>query len=312
MLRRKSWEWRTKELKFAFEYLAGSYSNPYLKELNPSFIDRIRYFLGTLRILIPLPSRYTKLWGLNFTYGLKCIHKDEKEKIFKIGYQGLKYIIPYEAYKDFIKILKGMTLYEHYQSFPVIINKGDIVIDCGAHIGIFSLLFAKLAGENGKVVAIEPEERNYQALVKMIELNKNVAPIIPLKVAVYKEDCYLDLYIAKKSGSHTIAPYFNERKDVLLDKKEKVRALKIDTIVFEELGLEKVDFIKMDMEGTEIDALLGAEQTIKRFKPKLAICSYHRPTDSEEIRNIILSYNPNYKIKEIEQGEKVLFAWDRE
>ena len=66
----------------------------------------------------------------------------------------------------------------------------------------------------------------------------------------------------------------------------------------------------MDIEGAEIDALLGAEQTIKRFKPKLAICTYHRLTDSEEIRKIILSYNPNYKIKEVEQEEKVLYAWN--
>ena len=163
--------------------------------------------------------------------------------------------------------------------------------------------------KNGKVIAIEPEERNYKALTKMIKLNKDVAPIIPLKVAVYKEDCCLDLYISKKSGCHTIAPYFSERKDVLLNKKEKVRALKIDTIV-KELDLEKVNFIKMDIEGAEVDAFLGAEQIIKNFKPKLAICSYHRPTDSEEIKKIILSYNPNYKLKEIDQGEKVLYAWN--
>ena len=309
MLRKKSLEWRIRELKTALKYLIGFYSNPYLKELNLSFSDRIRYFLGTLRILLPLPGRYTKWWGLNFTYGLKCIYKDRKEKIFIIEKQGFKYVVLYEAYKQFVQHLKAIIFYGKYQTFPVIINKGDVVIDCGAHIGIFSLLFARLAGDNGKVVAIEPEERNYKALVKMVELNKNVVPIIPLKVAVYKDDCWLDLYIAQKSGSHTIAPYYDERKKVLLNKKEKVRVLKLDTIV-KELSLEKVDFIKMDIEGAEIDALLGAEQTIKKFKPKLAICTYHRPTDFEEIRNIILSYNPNYKFKEIEKGEKVLFAWD--
>uniref|UniRef100_A0A7V5XG50 FkbM family methyltransferase n=1 Tax=Thermodesulfobacterium geofontis TaxID=1295609 RepID=A0A7V5XG50_9BACT len=306
MLRRKSWEWRTKELKFAFEYLAGFYSNPYLKELNPSFIDRIRYFLGTLRILIPLPSRYTKWWGLNFTYGLKCIYRDEKERIFKKD--GLKYVVPYEAYKQFVEIFKDINFLGKYQNFPVIINKGDVIIDCGAYIGVTTLMFAKLAGKNGKVIAIEPEERNYKSLVKMIELNKDVAPIIPLKVAVYKDDCWIDLYIAKDSSCHTIST-FCVKKYALLNEKKKIQAFKLDTIV-EELSLEKVDFIKMDIEGAEIDALLGAEQTIKRFKPKLAICTYHRPTDSEEIKNIILSYNLNYKLKEIDQGEKILFAWD--
>lgn len=217
--------------------------------------------------------------------------------------------MPYELYKQFFKILRDAISYGKYQTFPVIVNKGDVVIDCGAHIGIFSLLFAKLAGKNGKVVAIEPEERNYKALEKMTKLNKDIASIIPLKIAVYKENCWLDLYIAKDPSCHTITPYYDERKKYLLGKKEKVKALKIDTIV-EELGLEKVDFIKMDIEGAEIDALLGAEQTIKRFKPKLAICTYHRPTDSEEIKKIILSYNSDYKLKEIDQGEKILYAWN--
>lgn len=87
--------------------------------------------------------------------------------------------------------------------------------------------------------------------------------------------------------------------------------MKLDTIV-EMLGLERVDFIKMDIEGAEVDALLGAEETIKRFKPKLAICTYHRPTDPIEIRKILLNYNPNYRFKELKRGERVLYAWNEE
>ncbi|MGB9878164.1 MAG: FkbM family methyltransferase, partial [bacterium] len=137
------------------------------------------------------------------------------------------------------------------------------------------------------------------------------APIIPLRVAVYKEDGYLKLYVSKYTGSHTL--YKNiERESIresLTGAMEEVKAMRIDTIV-EELGLGRVDFIKMDIEGAEVDALLGAERTITQFKPKLAICTYHRPTDPMEIRQILLKYNPNYKFKEIERGEKVLFAWD--
>lgn len=135
-------------------------------------------------------------------------------------------------------------LMENIKFFPVIINKGDVVINFGAHIGVFNFLFAKLVSKNGKVVAIEPEERNIiKLLEKMAELNKNVAFIVPLKIVVYKEDCWLDLYIAQDPNCHTIALYHDERKKYLLDKKEKVKVLKIDTIV-RELDLEKVDFIK--------------------------------------------------------------------
>jgi FkbM family methyltransferase len=141
-----------------------------------------------------------------------------------------------------------------------------------------------------------------------------VAPIIPIKAAVYKEDRQLKLYISGRpllSGSHTLYKDIEHKamRESLIGLSESVKAVKIDTLV-EELGLERVDFIKMDVEGAEVDALLGAKETISQFKPKLAICTYHRPTDPIEIRKILSQYNPNYKFKELERGEKVLFAWD--
>ena len=93
----------------------------------------MRYFLGTLRILLPLPGRYTKWWGLNFTYGLRYI-KTSNERTYIIK-KGLKYVVPYELYKQFFKILRDAISYGKYQTFPVIVNKGDVIIDCGAHIG---------------------------------------------------------------------------------------------------------------------------------------------------------------------------------
>lgn len=60
-----------------------------------------------------------------------------------------------------------------------------MVIDCGARIGVASHLFAQRAGKEGKIIAIEPEHRNYEMLEKVAKLNKGiVAPVIPLKVAV--------------------------------------------------------------------------------------------------------------------------------
>lgn len=73
-----------------------------------------------------------------------------------------------------------------------------------------------------------------------------------------------------------------------------------------------VTFIKMDIEGAELEALKGAGLTIQRCKPKLAICVYHKPEDIWEIPNLILDYYPDYKLYlrhySLHFGETVLYA----
>lgn len=61
-------------------------------------------------------------------------------------------------------------------------------------------------------------------------------------------------------------------------------------------GATPITFIKMDIEGSELEALKGAKETIKQFKPKLAICVYHKKEDLLEIPQYILSLNPGYKL----------------
>jgi len=302
-------KWRWMEIMDGLRILR--FSSP--KEIAPPFKDRFRYFLSKLRFLLPIPNRFIDERAKKFALGLRLVSGDEKDEIYEK--ENLLYVVP--KGRDFrinlFWLIHHINLKFQYQEPPVVAEEGDIVIDCGANTGVASLLFAKRAGKSGKVIAIEPEDNNYKALQKTAKLNEGkVAPIIPLKVAVYKENCQLELFLSDATpGSHTISPYREERKSMgkLREDKEIVKAVKIDTLV-EELGLERVDFIKMDIEGAEVDALLGAEETISQFKPKLAICTYHRPTDPIEIRKILLKYNPNYKFKEIERGEKTLFAWD--
>jgi FkbM family methyltransferase len=298
-------KWRRKYIGFGFHVLTSV-------PRDVSYWERFRFFFSRLRVLLPIPDRYMERRAEMFALGLRLVSENEKEEIYER--KGLLYAVPKgkNFRSELFSLIPHISLMSQYQEPPVVVEEGNIVIDCGANTGVASLLFAKRAGKNGKVIAIEPEEKNYEALSKTAKLNEGkVAPIIPLKVAVYKENCELGLFVKDSDPlGHSI---YEERIKKARSRMEfeEVKALKIDTLV-EELGLERVDFIKMDIEGAEVDALIGAEKTISQFKPKLAICTYHRPTDPIEIRKILLKYNPNYKFKEIERGEKVLFAWDEE
>jgi hypothetical protein len=73
-----------------------------------------------------------------------------------------------------------------------------------------------------------------------------------------------------------------------------VPTVTIDGLV-ESGRVAKVDFIKMDIEGAEVEALKGAEQTLRNFRPRLAICLYHRPSDFETIPKFIDSLGLGYR-----------------
>ncbi|OAV67388.1 methyltransferase, FkbM family [Bacteroidales bacterium Barb6XT] len=78
-------------------------------------------------------------------------------------------------------------------------------------------------------------------------------------------------------------------------KSEKIAITTLDKFV-KENNIEKVDFIKADIEGAERDMLRGATNVLKTFAPKLAICTYHLLDDPEVLEKIILEANPDYKV----------------
>jgi hypothetical protein len=76
--------------------------------------------------------------------------------------------------------------------------------------------------------------------------------------------------------------------------------------------IAKIDFIKLDIEGAEYECLLGASNTIKKFKPKLAICLYHKDSDFWKlpilIKNLVSDYKVFVEHHHVNQEETVLYA----
>ena len=143
------------------------------------------------------------------------------------------------------------------------IKNRDIIIDCGAHIGMFSLFASKKVGSSGKIIALEPDPENYKQLLENIKINK-IKNIIPIKKGVWKNEGELNF-----EGSLGAGSIISEKKS-----NQKISVSTIDKIT-EDLKLKKVDFVKMDIEGAEIEAVGGAEKTLKKNSTNLSIASYH-------------------------------------
>ncbi len=149
------------------------------------------------------------------------------------------------------------------------VKKGDVVVDAGARIGTFTAKIAASVGDEGKVIAIEPEPRNYACLLKNIEANR-LRNVVPISKMLWSRSGKLKLYLSANSAAHSAYcdPFYGPTGDSL-----SVEAETLDQIL-DDLGIESVHFIKMDIEGSELEALAGMQKTL-RCTLHLAIAAYH-------------------------------------
>jgi len=147
--------------------------------------------------------------------------------------------------------------------------KDDMVfIDVGANIWLYTMFAAKLVGPGGRVLAVEPSEREFQRLSFHVTLN-DLANVVCLRFAAADSVGEGKLKVAgeEKSGQNTLGKFVTE-SDVL--RVETVRICPLDRVIAEH-ELERVDVIKIDVEGAELRVLRGLADTIERLRPKLLI-----------------------------------------
>lgn len=188
-----------------------------------------------------------------------------------------------------------------YEKFDVAVESGDIVIDAGANIGIFTMFAA--AYRKAKVYAFEPVPHIFEALGNNIRINEVESLVTAVKAGLSDSQGMCNMLIDDNvSRAGTFLPSRAEGF-----KNERVIESQVTTIdkYVEENHIPKVDFIKADIEGFERNMLRGAVETLKRDRPKLAICTYHLPDDTEILTDIIMKANPEYKII---YGKKKLYA----
>ena len=168
------------------------------------------------------------------------------------------------------------------------VHRGDVVLDCGANIGVFTR--EALAAGAKLVVAIEPAPDNLECLRRNMEHDIKAGRVIVYPKGVWDKDEMLTLRVDPKNSA---ADTFVIQREGLQDS-VKLPLTTIDKMV-DELKLERADFIKMDIEGAEPRALMGAKVTLARFRPRLAISVYHSPDDKKAVPQIISSVWAGYR-----------------
>jgi FkbM family methyltransferase len=160
----------------------------------------------------------------------------------------------------------------------------EVFVDCGAYDGDTIEKFLQLTSGNfERIVAFEPDPANLSKLRDSVgRLGADIQGRIEWhQKAVGASDCRVRFAALGTDGS------------AISEEGLDMECIALDT-VFQ--GRPGPSFVKMDIEGAELDALAGARRTIERYAPVLAICSYHKQADLWRIPQLIHSLNPDYQL----------------
>lgn len=213
-------------------------------------------------------------------------HKDEIADIFSrlADFESKRSLLNFIDQKLTGTYNKQYTLKPQYFDDDVFLPAEDeVFVDCGAYTGDSVTGFAEFLKQNKissfrRCIAFEPDSENYETLCENV---KGYANVETYKLGVHSEKATLCF----SAGNQKISS-ITESGETRIDVDS------IDNIV----GDDMVTYIKMDIEGSEMSALKGAEKTILRNKPRLAVCIYHRTDDFIKIPQYILSLVPEYKL----------------
>jgi FkbM family methyltransferase len=190
----------------------------------------------------------------------------------------------------FLKFTLGEEKLEIYGNDAVSVKAGDVVLDCGANVGVFT----RTALQRGAavVVAIEPAPATVECLRRNFEKEIAAGRVIVVPKGVWSHPDVLEL--AEGDNGNTTGDSFVFGRDQ--KNKVKVPLTTID-ILAGELALPRVDFVKMDIEGAEKDALRGGAETIRKYHPRMAIASEHLPDDSTAIPQTVTAIWNGYSVR---------------
>jgi FkbM family methyltransferase len=219
----------------------------------------------------------------------------------KIGYPIKLFALPGVVVVDFVE-----QQYRCETSDGAIeCKEDDYVVDAGGCWADTALYFAHKVGPKGRVASFEFLPDNLKVCRRNLEMN----PVLAERVAVYEHPVWSqsgkELFVIGNGPATRVVPHTGDPNAF------RIKTLKIDDLVARG-EFPRVDFIKMDIEGAELEALKGSEAVLRMFKPRLAITVYHDFKDMWSIPNYLDSLGLGYRFYlrhfTIHAEETVLFA----
>ena len=168
-------------------------------------------------------------------------------------------------------------------------TKNEVYVDCGAYTGDTIIEFCKIVEEYDKIFGFELDRNNF------VQMRQNVTGlgenIVLYNYGVWNENKQIDYGIGTSDNEPAGGISIYKTEESKNNDIQKGQVVRLDDILKD----ERISFIKMDVEGSEKCALLGAESIIRKQNPKLAICVYHKTSDFWEIPLLLKKFNQEYK-----------------
>jgi FkbM family methyltransferase len=197
-------------------------------------------------------------------------------------------------------VVKGMSFHEEELIKQFTPKTGDVVIDVGAAFGLYTILASKKVGITGKVFAIDPQPDTFKMLNKNIKLNK-LKNVTSLNCAIHSTETRLKLYsnysiIGERAGKNN--------SDFIV-----VNCNTLDKLVFQSGEIKEVNWIKIDVEGAELEVLKSAHNILQNSKDIAILIEIHNISNGEnhydQIIELLAKYNFKVEFEKIyDNGER--------
>ena len=251
------------------------------------------------------PARQCSLWQIMRSYGpgaelkelvqqltdgSRLVERDEALGLVRVAGEGWSYWAPEGGAglppRKLVPYLEAEHLWMARHNPAEFVQPGDTVVDCGAHIGIFTA--HALQRGASRVIAIEPDASNLECLRRNVAEGIASGRVTVVPMAVWNEETTLEFTISDSSSARHSAIIKTGNRTV------RVAAARLDTILRQH-GAGRVGYLKMDIEGAERQAVEGARGMLAHSRPRVMLESYPLPDDPAVLPAILRAAHPGYR-----------------